>query len=193
MRSSLFSLIRNRGVANPGPSRRSAVDRAVAARLGYDRMVATAKITVNGTTHDVALQRERTLLHVLREELGLTGTKYACGEAECGACMVLLDGEPVPSCQTPVGQAAGRSVITIEGIARGGELHPVQQAFVALGALQCGFCTPGMIVRAVAFLAGHPDPTDADIRAALQRNVCRCGAHPRIVAAVRRAAELVRR
>jgi len=147
----------------------------------------TGRIRVNGEEHHVALASERNLLIVLREELGLTGTKYGCGEGECGACKVLLDGVAVRACQTPVGEAVGHEVTTIEGLARGEELHPVQQAFLEAGAFQCGFCTPGMIVAVASLLRRLPEPSDDEIRAALDGNICRCGGYLRILDAVHRA------
>jgi len=146
-----------------------------------------ARLTVNGVDHEVALRPDRHLLYVLREELGLTGTKYGCGEGECGACKVLLDGVAVRACQTPLGEAVGHSVTTIEGLAHGEELHPVQRAFLEAGAFQCGFCTPGMIMAAAALLARNPHPTDAEVRAGLDGNLCRCGGYLRILDAVERA------
>jgi aerobic-type carbon monoxide dehydrogenase small subunit (CoxS/CutS family) len=128
------------------------------------------------------------LLDVLREDLELTGTKYGCGEGQCGACSVLVDGRRIFSCQTPVSRADGKSIVTVEGLARGEVLHPVQEAFVAEGAFQCGYCTAGMVMAAVALLAANSEPTDADIVEGLNRNICRCGSHPRIIQAVRRAA-----
>jgi aerobic carbon-monoxide dehydrogenase small subunit len=125
---------------------------------------------------------------VLREDLGLTGTKYGCGEGQCGACTVLLDGAAVHACITPVRTVEGRKVITVEGLAQGGVLHHVQQAFLEEGAMQCGYCTPGMIMRTVALLAANPRPTDAQIVEGLNGNLCRCNGYPRIVAAVKRAA-----
>ena len=150
--------------------------------------MATVRFDVNGEPRSVATDPDRPLLEVLREDLGLTGTKYGCGENRCGACSVLLDGRRVTSCQTPVGAVAGKAVTTIEGLARGDRLHPVQQAFLDEGAFQCGYCTAGMIVAAAALLARTPAPTDAEIVAAMDRNLCRCGSYPQIVAAVRRAA-----
>ncbi|HTT45021.1 MAG TPA: (2Fe-2S)-binding protein [Thermoplasmata archaeon] len=146
------------------------------------------RLKVNGTEHAVALDPDRNLLYVLREELGLTGTKYGCGEGECGACKVMLDGVAVRACQTPVGEAVGHAITTIEGLARGEHLHPVQQAFIDAGAFQCGFCTPGMIIAAAALLARNPTPTDAEVRASLDGNLCRCGGYLRILDAVQRAA-----
>jgi nicotinate dehydrogenase subunit B len=145
------------------------------------------RIVVNGDTRDVADDPPRSLLHVLREELGLTGAKYGCGEGGCGACTVLLDGAATRACVTPLAEVAGRTVTTVEGLATGGVLHPVQQAFVAEAAFQCAYCTPGMVVAAVALLEGNADPTDDEVRSALDGNICRCGAHARILAAVRHA------
>ena len=142
---------------------------------------------MNGVDHPLSVVPDRNLLYVLREELGLTGTKYGCGEGECGACKVLLDGVAVRSCQTPVGEVVGRSITTIEGLADAETLHPVQRAFIEAGAFQCGFCTPGMIIAAVALLHQNPHPDDEEVRAALDGNLCRCGGYPRIVDAVHRA------
>ncbi len=144
------------------------------------------RLEVNGLLRNVAPEPERTLLYVLREELGLTGAKYGCGEGECGMCTVLLDGQPVHACVTRLAEVSGRKVTTIEGLSGDG-LHPVQRAFLEEGALQCGYCTPGMILTASALLARNPRPDDAAIAAALEGNVCRCGAHPRILRAVKRA------
>jgi aerobic-type carbon monoxide dehydrogenase small subunit (CoxS/CutS family) len=149
-------------------------------------------LRVNGTGYDVPLAPDRNLLYVLREELGLTGTKYGCGEGECGACKVLLDGVAVRACQTSVGEVVGHAITTIEGLAQGEEFHPVQTAFVEAGAFQCGFCTPGMILQAVSLLRQNPDPSEDEIRAALNGNICRCGGYFRIVAAVQRASTLLR-
>jgi len=148
-------------------------------------------LRVNGVDRSVALEPDRHLLYVLREELGLTGTKYGCGEGECGACKVLLDGAAVRACQTRIGEAVGRSVTTIEGLASGERLHPVQQAFIDAGAFQCGFCTPGMIIAAAALLSRTPRPSDAEVRAALDGNLCRCGGYLRILDAVARASQRV--
>jgi len=148
-----------------------------------------ASLRVNGVERSVALDPDRHLLYVLREELGLTGTKYGCGEGECGACTVLLDGVAVRACQTRIGEAAGRSVTTIEGLANARDLHPVQEAFIDAGAFQCGFCTPGMIVAATALLSRNPRPSDAEIRAALDGNLCRCGGYLRILDAIERASQ----
>ena len=151
--------------------------------------MASIRFTVNGKASNVETDPQRPLLEVLREDLGLTGTKYGCGEGQCGACTVLLDGQPVQSCITPVHAAQGHQVVTIEGLARDGALHPVQQAFLDEGAVQCGYCTPGMILQAVALLRAHPQPTGAQIVEGLNGNLCRCNDYHRIQAAVRRAAE----
>jgi aerobic-type carbon monoxide dehydrogenase small subunit (CoxS/CutS family) len=147
------------------------------------------QIDVNGKRYLVDLEPERPLLTVLRDELGLTGTKYGCGEGQCGACTVLLGDTMVHSCVTPVASAAGKRITTIEGLERDGKLHPVQQAFIDEGALQCGYCTPGMIMAGVALLRANPAPDPGEIERAMEGNVCRCGTYPRIVAAVQRAAK----
>jgi aerobic-type carbon monoxide dehydrogenase small subunit (CoxS/CutS family) len=145
---------------------------------------------VNGVDHPVRLDRDRSLLYVLREELGLTGTKYGCGEGECGACKVLVDGIALRSCITPLGEVVGRSVTTIEGLADGDRLHPVQQAFVDTGAFQCGFCIPGMIIAAASLLHRTPHPSEEEVRAAMDGNICRCGGYLRIVEAIQKASAL---
>jgi aerobic-type carbon monoxide dehydrogenase small subunit (CoxS/CutS family) len=150
-------------------------------------------ILVNGRERRVAAPPKESLLAVLRDRLELTGTKYGCGEGMCGACTVLLDGRAVRSCRTPVSAAAGKQVTTIEGLERDGQLHPVQQAFLEAEAFQCGYCTPGMIVAAVALLGSQPNPSAEEIAARLAGNVCRCGTYPRIVQAVGRAAGAMRR
>jgi aerobic-type carbon monoxide dehydrogenase small subunit (CoxS/CutS family) len=144
-------------------------------------------LTVNGKPHRIDADPSTPLLVALRDELNLTGAKYGCGEGQCGACTVLLDGRAVRSCITPVRTAAGKSVTTIEGLSSGEQLHPVQQAFLDRDALQCGYCTPGMIMSAVALLKQTPNPAEPAIKQGLQRNICRCGTYPRIVAAVRLA------
>ena len=148
----------------------------------------TIELTVNGRRHSVDADSERSLLSVLREELSLTGSKYGCGEGQCGACTVLLDGKPVRSCQTTVAKAAGTPVVTIEGLARGDRLHPLQQAFIDTQAMQCGYCTAGMIMAGAALLERTPSPSTDDIVRAMNGNVCRCGTYPEIVAAIKRAA-----
>jgi aerobic-type carbon monoxide dehydrogenase small subunit (CoxS/CutS family) len=147
-----------------------------------------ATLQVNGTSFAVELDAGRTLLSVLRGELGLTGTKEGCDDSECGACMVLVDGEPVNSCSYLALQADGRAVTTVEGLASGSDLHPLQRAFLEQGGVQCGFCTPGMLMSATALLAANPDPTEDEIRAGLSGNLCRCTGYVGIVAAVRSAA-----
>lgn len=148
------------------------------------------KLRVNGKEQTVREQPGRSLLETLREDLGITGVKYGCGEGQCRACTVLLDGKPVTSCLTPVRLAAGKSVTTIEALANGDSLHPVQQAFIDEGAMQCGYCVPGMILRTVSLLREKPRPAGPDIEAALNGNLCRCCGYPDIVAAVRRASTL---
>lgn len=147
----------------------------------------TLILRINGAERRVPREPDRSLLYVLREELGLTGAKYGCGEGECGACKVLVDGVAVRACKTPVGETVGRSVITIEALASGDRLHPVQQAFLDANAFQCGFCTPGMILAVVALLQQNPHPSDDDVRTALDGNLCRCGGYLRILDAVQRA------
>ena len=151
-------------------------------------MAVPIALTVNGKARTVTTDPRRPLLDVLREDLHLTGAKYGCGEGQCGACTVLLDGEPVASCVTPVIEARTKKITTIEGLAAGDSLHPVQEAFLAEGAMQCGYCTPGMILTAAALLNKNPHPTDAQIVAGMNGNLCRCCGHPKILAAVRRAA-----
>jgi aerobic-type carbon monoxide dehydrogenase small subunit (CoxS/CutS family) len=156
-------------------------------------MAAGFKLRINGVERRVTAPAARSLLVVLRDELDLTGTKYGCGQAACGACTVLLDREAVRSCITKVGTVGARRVTTIEGLETPAGLHPLQDAFIDHGALQCGYCTPGMIMAAAGLLAGNPDPSEAEVREGLAGNVCRCGTYPRIVAAVRQAAAAMRR
>ena len=151
------------------------------------------ELTVNGEKRTVITDPERSLLEVLREELGLTGAKYSCGEGQCGACSVLLNGKRILSCITPLSSARDKSVVTIEGLASSDALHPVQDAFVEAGAIQCGYCTGGMIVAAVALLGETPSPSTEDVVAGMNRNICRCNGYPKIVSAVRRAAEKMKR
>jgi aerobic-type carbon monoxide dehydrogenase small subunit (CoxS/CutS family) len=145
---------------------------------------------VNGTRHEVDAASDESLLSVLRNRLDLTGTKYGCGEGQCGACTVLLDGRPVRSCRTLASSVGSRKIATIEGLAQHGQLHPVQQGFLEKEAFQCGYCTSGMIMSAAALLGTNPNPTESEIARTLSGNVCRCGTYPRIVAAVRYAASL---
>jgi aerobic-type carbon monoxide dehydrogenase small subunit (CoxS/CutS family) len=147
------------------------------------------EIEVNGKRYPVRYDAETPLLYVLRDELGLTGSKYGCGEGQCGACTVLIGGAPRRSCQIPVSVAAGRPITTIEGLEKDGRLHPLQQAFLDAGAFQCAFCTAGMIMSSVGLLQTNPNPSTSDIVQYLQGNICRCGAHPRIVDAVQHAAK----
>ncbi len=147
------------------------------------------QLLVNGESYEVDVDGETTLLAVLRHDLGLTGTKYGCGDGDCGACTVLLDGEAKNSCITPVDSAAGTAITTIEGLANGNDLHPVQEAFIEHTAFQCAFCTPGFIMSLVALFTRNPQPDDRQIRAALTGNICRCGTYVRILQAAKAAAE----
>lgn len=148
--------------------------------------------TLNGQPVSVETDESRRLLWVLRTDLESTGTKFGCGRGLCGTCTVLLNGRPVRSCTLPVSAVQGREVTTIEGLARGGQLHPLQQAFVENDALQCAFCTPGMILTAYGLLQTTPEPSREDIVRGMDRNLCRCGAHPRIVDAIQSAAAKMR-
>jgi carbon-monoxide dehydrogenase small subunit len=144
-------------------------------------------LTVNGTPYEVAIEPRQSLLQLLREELHLTGTKEGCSEGECGACTVLLDGKTVDSCLIFALEAQGREVTTIEGLAQGDQLHPVQKAFAEYGAVQCGFCTPGMILAAKALLDSNPHPTELEIRQGISGNLCRCTGYVKIVEAIQAA------
>lgn len=146
------------------------------------------RFTLNGKKTEITTEPNQTLLWVLRNQLGLTGTKHGCGTGFCGACTVLINKEPSRSCSIPVSDIAGKDVVTIEGLARGGKLHPVQQAFVDHDALQCGYCTPGMILTAAGMLMKNPSPTRQQIIDGMEDNLCRCGAHTRIIDAVETAA-----
>jgi aerobic-type carbon monoxide dehydrogenase small subunit (CoxS/CutS family) len=150
------------------------------------------ELHVNGSRRAVDADAERTLLSVLRDDLDLTGSKYGCGEGRCGACTVLIDGQPVRSCTTRVAAAEGKQVRTIEGLADGDKLHPVQQAFLDADALQCGYCTPGMIMSAVALLSREAEPGRDDIARSMSGNVCRCGTYTRIMAAIEQAARAMK-
>lgn len=145
--------------------------------------------TLNGKKTEALIDTSQTLLWVLRNHFGLTGTKYGCGNGFCGACTVLIDNEPVRSCQVPVSDVAGKNVVTIEGLEKKGKLHPVQKAFIDHEALQCGFCTPGMILTAVALLTKNPSPSKQQIIDGMEDNLCRCGAHNRIIDAIETAAK----
>jgi carbon-monoxide dehydrogenase small subunit len=151
-------------------------------------MKKNVQFKLNGKPTTLTVDPERMLLWVLRTDCGLTGTKYGCGLNQCGACTVLVDNEAVRSCMSPVGDVAGKEVVTIEGLAGDGKLHPLQEAFMAADALQCGYCTPGMIMNAAAFLRKNPSPSAADILRGMDDNLCRCGAHTRIVQAIQTAA-----
>jgi aerobic-type carbon monoxide dehydrogenase small subunit (CoxS/CutS family) len=150
------------------------------------------ELHVNGTRRAIDADAERSLLSVLRDDLDLTGSKYGCGEGRCGACTVLLDGLPVRSCITRAGSAAGKQVRTVEGLAQDGKLHPLQQAFLDAGALQCGYCTSGMLMSAAALLAKEPEPGRDDVIRFMNGNLCRCGVYARIVTAVEQAARTLK-
>jgi len=152
-------------------------------------MAESISFTLNGKPVKIETDGQRPLLWILRTDLGLTGTKFGCGKAQCGACIVLVDDKPVYSCLFPVQNVEGKTVRTIEGLSQDGKLHPLQKAFVKYDALQCGFCTPGMILSAVSLLAKNPRPARAEIVAGMERNLCRCGAHQRLIQAVEAAAE----
>ncbi|MDY5349140.1 MAG: (2Fe-2S)-binding protein [Candidatus Ventricola sp.] len=144
--------------------------------------------TLNGDPTEVIVKDNMTLLDLLRDKLGLTGTKKGCEQGECGACTVMLDGKPVNSCCTLAVECEGREVVTIEGIAKGGKLHPIQRQFIEKWALQCGYCTPGMIMSAKALLDVNPHPTELEIREAIEGNLCRCTGYAKIVEAIQAAA-----
>lgn len=150
------------------------------------------RFTLNDKPVQMSVNEDRMLLWVLRTELGLTGAKFGCGEGFCGACTVLVNSEPVRSCQYPIREVQGKTVLTIEGLAKNGKLHPLQQAFVDHDALQCGFCTPGVILTAYSLLLKNPKPSQKDVIQALDDNLCRCGAHTRMLQAVDKAAETMR-
>ena len=145
-------------------------------------------LTVNGERHEIDAEDDTPLLYVLRNQLGLKGTRFGCGVGLCGACFVLADGRPVYSCDIPLWSVAGKSIRTVEGLGADGEPHPVARALIAGQAAQCGYCMSGIVVAAAALLAANPDPTEAEVRAALDANLCRCGSHNRVVRAVRGAA-----
>lgn len=152
-------------------------------------MEETIKFQLNGKKTEAMIDPTQTLLWVLRNHFGLTGTKFGCGMGFCGACTVLIDNEPVRSCQLSIGDAAGKNVVTIEGLAVKGKLHPVQEAFVKHDALQCGYCTPGMIMNATGLLIKNPAPSVQEIKDGMENNLCRCGAHMRIIEAVQTASK----
>ena len=145
------------------------------------------ELQINGTKRRIETEADRSLLSVLRDDLDLTGAKYGCGEGQCGACTVLIDGQPTRSCLTEVGSIAGKKITTIEGLEQNGRLHPLQEAFLKVGAMQCGYCIPGMLMSGVGLLKKNPHPTEPEIIRAMEGNVCRCGTYPRIVAAISQA------
>jgi len=148
-----------------------------------------SELKINGANVRVDVDADRSLLSVLRDDLDLTGTKYGCGEGQCGACTVLIDGEATRSCVTKVGSVAARKIMTIESVAGNGRLHPLQQAFLEAEAFQCGYCTSGMIMSGFALLAKSPNPDESEIARFMEGNICRCGTYPRIVTAIRKAAQ----
>jgi aerobic-type carbon monoxide dehydrogenase small subunit (CoxS/CutS family) len=150
------------------------------------------QLNVNGRPYTIDADPRESLLSVLRDQLDLTGSKYGCGEGQCGACTVLIDGSPRRSCITQVGSVGQKKIMTIEGLAEGDRLHPVQQAFLDEGAMQCAYCTSGMIMAAVAFLNSNDNPSAAEITQNMEGNICRCGTHPRIVAAIQKAAKTMK-
>jgi len=151
-------------------------------------MTGRCRLTVNGAAREVAAGLDTPLLYALRNDLQLKGARFGCGSGQCGACFVLMDGHAVPACDTPLWSAVGKEIVTIEGLGANGSLHPLQQAFIAEQAAQCGYCTSGILISAAALLRENPRPTEAEVRAALDRNLCRCGSHNRVVRAVLRAA-----
>lgn len=155
-------------------------------------MKKTIQLTINGEPVEAAVSTNQTLVQFLREDMGLTGTKHGCGLGDCGACTVLMDGKAVNSCLVLAIQADGTAIMTIEGLAENGNLHPLQQAFVDKGAIQCGFCTPGMILSAKALLDEKPNPSELEIRTAISGNLCRCTGYQKIVQAVDEAAKVIR-
>jgi len=152
--------------------------------------MATIRLAINGKSYSVDTDPQASLLTVLREDLDLTGSKYGCGEGMCGACTVIIDGKALRSCITKVGAVAGKQITTIEGIADGDRLHPVQQAFLDAGAMQCAYCTSGMIMSAVALLKKNPSPNEGEIIDFMDGNVCRCGTYSRIISAIQQAAKV---
>jgi aerobic-type carbon monoxide dehydrogenase small subunit (CoxS/CutS family) len=155
-------------------------------------MATIKELHVNGRRRPVKAAAERSMLSVLRDDLDLTGTKYGCGEGRCGACTVLVDGQPTRSCTMPVSAARGKKIQTIEGVADKDKLHPLQDTFLNAGALQCGYCTPGMIMAALGLLAREPDPTREEIVRSMGGNICRCGTYARIVTAIEQAAKMMK-
>jgi aerobic-type carbon monoxide dehydrogenase small subunit (CoxS/CutS family) len=156
---------------------------------GRFQMIKTIRFTLNDKPVSIEVDNDRSLLWVLRTDLGLTGAKFGCGEGLCGACTVLVGDEAIPSCQISVGTVAGKEIKTIEGLEKNGRLHPIQKAFIKYDALQCGFCTPGMILKAYSLLASNPEPTRDQIVLEMDDNLCRCGAHVRIIEAIQTASQ----
>jgi aerobic-type carbon monoxide dehydrogenase small subunit (CoxS/CutS family) len=154
--------------------------------------MATITLHVNGTGRKIDAEPDRSLLSILRDDLELTGSKYGCGEGQCGACTVLINGQPTRSCITPVASVGGKQIRTIESLAQNGRLHPLQEAFLETDALQCGYCTSGMLISGVGLLQQNPDPSEAEIVRFMEGNLCRCGTYPRIIAAIRKAAASMR-
>jgi aerobic-type carbon monoxide dehydrogenase small subunit (CoxS/CutS family) len=154
--------------------------------------LAAFSLSINGTAREVAVEPRHTLLDLLRDTLMLTGTKRVCDMGNCGACTVLVDGQPVRSCIVRVGAVTDKTITTIEGLETDGQLHPLQQAFLDVGAMQCAYCTSGMIMAGVGLLTKNPEPSDQEIVRAMDGNICRCGTYPRIVTAIRRAAAAMR-
>ncbi len=152
-------------------------------------MTEPLRLTVNGVESELEASPDTPLLYALRNDLGLKGTRFGCGSGQCGACFVLIDGHPAPACDTPLWGVAGKSITTVEGLGAGGELHFLQEAFLAEQAAQCGYCTSGILISAAALLLKNPRPTESEVREALDRNLCRCGSHNRMVRAVLRAAQ----
>ena len=154
-------------------------------------MTESLRLTINGAVAEVEADPDAPLLYALRNDLRLKGTRFGCGSGQCGACFVLVDGHPAPSCDTPLWSAAGKAITTVEGLGAGGKLHPLQEAFLEEQAAQCGYCTSGVLISAAALLRKNPRPTEKEVRAALDRNLCRCGSHNRMVRAVLRAATAI--
>jgi aerobic-type carbon monoxide dehydrogenase small subunit (CoxS/CutS family) len=154
-------------------------------------MAQVANLNVNGSPRTISADADISLLSVLRDQLDLTGSKYGCGEGQCGACTVLIDGSPRRACITPVGTIGQKRITTIEGLAQGDRLHPLQEAFLEEAAMQCGYCTSGMIMTAVSLLHANPNPSAGEISHSMEGNICRCGTYPRIVAAIEKAAKVL--
>lgn len=156
-------------------------------------MIIAIRLNVNGEEYSLSIKPNKTLLDVLRNDLGLTGAKYGCGTGECGACTALVDNKPVPSCLTLAVAVEGKNIITIEGLSKNGTLHPIQEEFVKTGAIQCGYCTPGFVLMAKALLDVNPNPTEEEIRHYIKGNICRCTGYVKIVEAISSAAERLQR